>query len=113
MEEPKTECPECGNIWQEHTINEHDGCMALMDLGLAVALARDAELQGNAAAPTVVLCPVCSKTSLEYTEAAVRSCANKWRKGDRGSTGLELQHAFLEAQFENEEPDPLRHSNRP
>lgn len=107
MEQPKTECLFCGDIWQEHTLKQIDACTAMMNLHISAALARDATLQGKAGVtPAVEICPVCSKTSLEHTEAQLRSCAAKWRKHDRGATGLEIQCDFAEADFKNHEPDP-------
>src|SRR5215472_4552760 len=112
IDEPKTECPFCGLVWQDHTLNETHGCMAILHIQYYVAVARDAKLQGKpvSADRDVVLCPVCGKTSEEHTEADVNSCETKWRKRDEGSTGLELQHSFLTAQTiaKGEEPDPLK-----
>ena len=46
MERPKTECPFCRNVWQEHTMNQMEECMAIIKLDIS---ARDAALQGTAA----------------------------------------------------------------
>ena len=104
VQQPKTECPMCGNVWQEHTINESNGCEALIKLHLSVGLARDAKLQGKAGQPSVEICPVCSKTSDEHTEPDLILCAAKWRKRQRGSTGFKLQHRFLEANSRTKNP---------
>jgi hypothetical protein len=110
MEPSKTECPFCGLVWQEHTINEVGGCMAIMHIEFSVAVARDAKLQGKpeSADREVVLCPVCGETSEEHTENDVSSCLSKWRKREQGATGLKLQGEFFTAHFENEEPDPMK-----
>jgi protein-arginine kinase activator protein McsA len=114
MEQPNTECVMCGNVWQEHTITEDYACRALMRLGFAVAQALDATRKGKAvpADRQVVLCPVCGKTSEEHTEANLVSCLAKWRKREQGSTGLELQHIFLEAHGDNADPDPVKEAQR-
>lgn len=107
VERPKTECLFCGDIWQEHTLNQINGCTAMMNLHIFAALARDATLQGRAGVtPIVEICPVCSKTSMEHPEADLRSCATKWRKRDRGATGLEIHCDFADTDFKNQEPDP-------
>ena len=93
----------CGNVWQEHTINEVDGCMALMKL-IFQAHASSANLQGEA----LEICPVCKRLPGEHTDADLISCVGKWRKREQGATGLELQHRFLELQSDNEEPDPVK-----
>ena len=110
MEQPKTECPFCGNVWQEHTLSELNGCEAIMKLQFHQALARRDTLQKQAEifAQTNICCPVCSKRPGEHTEADLRSCVGKWRKRERGATGLELQGDFPEAHFKNEEPDPAK-----
>jgi hypothetical protein len=103
-EQSKTECPFCGNVWQEHTLNETDGCMAMMHLQFSAAIARDASPKGE----NFLLrwqfesCPVCNKLPDEHTEGDLRSCVHKWRKRERGATGLEVQGEFDDAQ--NEEP---------
>jgi hypothetical protein len=106
-EQPKTECPFCGNVWQEHTLNEIDGCMAIMHVEVSAALAK---LKGKPSpSPTEVeICPVCNKLTSEHSDDDQRSCVAKWRKHPRGATGLELQRRFLEGHFENEEPDPVK-----
>jgi hypothetical protein len=109
IEQSKTECPFCGLVWQDHTLNEVDGCMALLHVQFSAALARDAKLKGKPnPKPTAEVCPVCSKTSEEHTEADLESCRDKWRKREQGSTGLELQHLFTTAHFEGQEVDPLK-----
>lgn len=110
IDQPKTECPMCGNVWQEHTLSELNGCKAILHLQVAAALAREARLKGNASVtpPRVEICPVCNKLPDEHAEVDLRSCVGKWRKSEQGSTGLELQDDFLGAQFENEELDPVK-----
>lgn len=99
-------------VWQEHTLNETRGCMAIMHIEYSAAVARDAKLKGKPvpADREVALCPVCGKTSEEHTESDVSYCAAKWRKREEGSTGLELQHSFLTSQTvaRGEDPDPLK-----
>jgi hypothetical protein len=106
IEQPKTECPMCGNVWQRHTLNEIDGCMAILHLEFSVALARSGKR--GATSPTVEPCPVCNKLPAEHAETDLTSCMTKWRKRPKGATGLQLQHSFLEGHFEYEEPDPVK-----
>jgi hypothetical protein len=110
IEQSKTECPFCGLVWQEHTLNEVDGCMAIMHIEYSVAVGRDTKLKGKPAPADreVALCPVCRKTSAEHTEDDISFCMAKWRKREQGSTGLESQHSFLTVNFEGEDPDPLK-----
>jgi hypothetical protein len=110
IEPSKTECPFCGLVWQDHTLNEVDGCMTILHMQHSAARARDAKLKGKPVLthPEVALCPVCRKTSAEHTEDDISFCMAKWRKREQGSTGLESQHSFLTAQFEGQEPDPLK-----
>ena len=98
-ERPKTECIYCGLVWQDHTLREYHGCMALMKLHSLALGGTDRE---------VVVCPVCNKTSLEHTD--IDACRAKWRKREQGSTGLELQHWFewFDGHTTNEAPDPVK-----
>lgn len=108
MSRTKTECPFCGKIWQEHTLNQRDACMTIMKRQFSEALARRDTLQSEAGVgPSKVnICPVCSKPYGEHTEADLSSCAGKWPKRKRGASGLELQREFVEGK--NEEPDPIQ-----
>ena len=110
MSRTKTECPFCGNIWQEHTLNQVDACMAILKQEIAQTLARGDKLQSEVGVfqSKVNICPVCSKPYGEHSEADLDSCAGKWPKRERGASGLELQREFVEAHFENEEPDPIK-----
>jgi hypothetical protein len=96
----------CGNVWQEHTINEVGGCMAIMDIDSSVALARSGKPSPNPS--TVEICPVCNKLPAEHTEDELRSCVAKWRKHEKGATGLKLQGRFIMAVAKNEELDPVK-----
>jgi hypothetical protein len=106
----KTECPFCGLVWQDHTLNEVDGCMAIMQLQFSAAVARSGTEQNKASLRRrpVEPCPVCNKLPAEHTEADLTSCVAKWRKRDRGSTGLEIQSSFEFAVPPKQEPDPLK-----
>ena len=106
IEQSKTECPMCGNVWQEHTINEVGGCMAIMDMDSSVALARSGKPSPNPS--TVEICPVCNELPAEHTEDELRSCVAKWRKHEKGATGLKLQGRFITAVSKNQEPDPVK-----
>ena len=110
MEQPRTECPFCGNVWQEHTLTELNGCEAIMKLEYYQALAGSDGLQGQAGtlAQANICCPVCGKLSEDHAEADLRFCVERWRKRERGATGLDVQSNFIEAHFANEEPDPVK-----
>ena len=89
----------CGLVWQDHTLKEYNGCMALMRLHSLALGGTDRE---------VVVCPVCNKTSLEHTD--IDACRAKWLKRPEGSTGLELQHCFewFSGHVTNEVTDPVK-----
>ena len=109
IEPSKTECPFCGLVWQDHTLRETDGCMAILHMQIFAAKVGDARLKGKPFPnPPAEVCPVCNKLTSEHSDDDVSSCMAKWRKRERGSTGLELQRSFLEGNFANEEPDPLK-----
>jgi len=109
MDPPKTECRFCGNVWQEHTLNQVDACMAKIKLEISEALARKDTLQSEASVdPLKVICPACSKPFGEHTKADLISCADKFPKRERGPSGLEYQNEFIEGHFEGEEPDPVK-----
>lgn len=113
IEPAMTECPMCGNVWQEHTLNEVDDCIAILHLEYSVALARDAKLKGKPIPnPTEEFCPVCNKLTSEHSDDDERSCVSKWRKREEGATGLEFQHSFMvsrvTARGQVEDPDPLK-----
>jgi hypothetical protein len=110
IEPSKTECPMCGNVWQEHTLNEVDGCMAIMHLQFSYAIARSGTQKDKAFLERrpVEPCPVCNRLPAEHTEADLTSCMAKWRKREQGATGLKLQGEFLTALPGKEEPDPVK-----
>jgi hypothetical protein len=110
IEQSKTECPFCGNVWEEHTWTEIGGCMVILELEFSAALAHDAKLKGkpSPSPPRVEVCPVCNKLTAEHTDDDQRSCVSKWRKRERGATGLPLQHSFSKVSYEKEEPDPVK-----
>lgn len=110
IERAKTECPFCGNVWQEHTLNEVDGCMAITHLQFSVAVARSGTEQNKAKLRrwAVEPCPVCNKFPAEHTEADLMSRLSKWRAREQGTTGLELQREFGQGRGKNEEPDPVK-----
>jgi hypothetical protein len=86
-----------------HTMNEIDGCVEIMYVQFSAALARSV----NPRPPRVEICPVCHQLPDEHTEADLTSCMAKWRKQERGGT-LEIHAEFIQAQFKNEEPDPVK-----
>jgi hypothetical protein len=106
----KTECPFCGNVWQDHTLNEIRGCMAMMQMQFSAAIARSGTEQNKTYLERrpVEPCPVCNKLPAEHTEDDLTSCVAKWRKRERGSTGLELQSSFEIAGPPRAEPDPVK-----
>ena len=106
----KTECPFCGNVWQEHTLNQVDACMAKLKRDTAEALSLSAASQSEASlSPTKVeICPVCTRPYQAHTEADLSYCAANFPKLERGASGLELQSIFTEVHFKDEEPDPVK-----
>jgi hypothetical protein len=110
VDEPKTECPFCGDVWQKHTLSDVDGCMAIMHIQFSVAVERDARQKGKAILSRweFETCPVCSKTSEGHTENDLASCVAKWRKHELGATGLKLQGEFYFALPAKEESDALK-----
>lgn len=99
----------CGNVWEEHTLNEVDACKAILNLQFYQAHSRSATLRGEASvfqSQANICCPVCSKTSGEHSEADLDACVGKWRKRERGATGLELLCDFVESDFKTEIPIP-------
>ena len=106
----KTECPFCGNVWQEHTLNQVDPCMAKLKRDTTEALVLSAASQSEASlSPSKVeICPVCSRPYRAHTEADLSSCVANFPFLERGASGLELQSEFIEAHFKDEEPDPVK-----
>src|SRR5215470_5288793 len=95
IESSKTECPFCGDVWQEHTLNQTDACMAIMNQEFYHALRKQQQNVDSVFHLEVLTCPVCSRPSEEHTEAKISTCSSKFRKRAQGATGLKLQHEFF------------------
>ena len=106
----KTECPFCGDVWQEHTVNQVDACAAIMKEMYSRAARRDTKNEASAFQfqPGISSCPVCKELFGEHADADLNSCAGKLRKRAFRASGLELQSDFAEADFKNQEPDPAK-----
>jgi hypothetical protein len=88
-EQPNTECPFCGNVWQEHTLNQRDVCTAIMKQRMA----RHPEFSKSPIASILskpVPCPVCTRLLGEHSNTDLDACEGKLRKRERGSTGLHV-----------------------
>ena len=109
MKQPKTECPFCGDVWQEHTVNQVDACTAIMkEMNSRARRNTKNEVSAFQFQPGISICPVCKKPFVEHADADLNSCAGKLRKRERGTLGFELQSHFWDARCKNEEPDPAK-----
>jgi hypothetical protein len=102
----RTECPTCGEVWQQHTLNQIDVCTAI----LKQRLARHPEFSNSSMASVLVsrpvICPVCTRLLNEHTDAELDACEGKLRTRERGSTGLDSGAlSFRALDHKKEDPD--------